>query len=105
MKEIKTDEEFTLKLEEELFIFIGKSKSCVVCDPMHQSLERLLEEYKLKGYYGYIDKLPLTRGIYTIFSAPTIMIFYKGKEILREAGFIEFNNVRKILKQCGNNGE
>ena len=98
MEEIKTDEEFNLKLKEELFIFIGKSKSCVVCDPMHITLEEILKEENLKGYFGYIEKLPLTRGSHTMLSAPIICIFYNGKEILREAGFINFGNVKRILK-------
>ncbi len=98
MKEVTNIEEFEKLSKQERFVFIGKSKSCAVCNPVQEKLIVMLEEFNTNGYFGYIENLPLIRGQYTIFTAPTILIFSYGKEVLRESGFIKFGNIKKVLE-------
>lgn len=97
MKEVKSIQEFEKLIKDDLFIFIGKNNTCVMCNPAKERLEKLLDSRGIEGYYGDIEELPLVRGMYTIFSAPTILIFSQKKEILRESGFINFDNITRLL--------
>lgn len=40
-------------------------------------------------------------GQYSVFSLPTVLIIYKGRENLRESRFINFNNIEKNLDYIG----
>lgn len=37
-------------------------------------------------------------GQYSVFTVPTILIIYKGREKLRESKFIDFNNIESNLE-------
>lgn len=58
----------------------------------------LADEYKVKILLIDIDKDPLIRGQYQVFSAPTVLIIRENKEMLRESKFIDFKNIKRLLE-------
>ncbi len=38
---------------------------------------------------------------YLVFTAPTVLLFHQGKEILRESRFISLENTERTLKMFG----
>lgn len=81
-----------------LSIFLAKSNGCGVCDITKVQLESLLKPYNIELHEVYIDEVPEFRGEHLVFTVPTVLLFSKGKEILRESRFIDLNKIERIIK-------
>lgn len=57
----------------------------------------LANEYDLDVLKVDLGSQPLIKGQFTVFSAPTVLLFSKGREILRESRFIDFEKIDKTL--------
>lgn len=59
---------------------------CGVCHALRPKVEELLsnEFPKIKFIHIEIDKSPTISGEYSVFSAPTLLVFFDGKEFLRK---------------------
>jgi thioredoxin-like negative regulator of GroEL len=70
--------------EEGLLIYFS-NESCSVCKVLRPKVSELLSHRfpKLSSYYVDIDKSPLLSGQYRIFTIPSILIFFQGKEYFR----------------------
>ncbi|RAP27494.1 hypothetical protein C2W64_00993 [Brevibacillus laterosporus] len=84
-------------------VFI-KSKNCGVCDAVEQKLDIWLlnEQHQnpLHAIKASIDKLPELSGRFLAFSGPTILVFVYGKEIYRQARFIQMQELSETLLQA-----
>jgi len=83
--------------EDEPFILYFSSKDCNVCQAVFPKLMNLVEVYPIKAAKIYIDELVEIAGQSLVFTVPTVLIFYDGKEILRESRFIDFEKVERTL--------
>ncbi|MFS0578868.1 hypothetical protein [Brevibacillus sp. 179-C9.3 HS] len=45
-----------------------------------------------------IEKAPFISGEFLVFTAPTILLFADGKEVFRQARFISFDELERVLK-------
>ena len=70
---------------------------CSVCTAVFPQLEALVEKtnYPLIKIDG--SKFPEVAGQYIVFTVPTILVMFEGKEVLRESRFIDFNKIERIL--------
>jgi thioredoxin-like negative regulator of GroEL len=74
------------------------SESCNVCKVIFPRLEDLLVSYpEIKAVRADIQELPLLSGEYNVFTIPCILAFADGKEILREARYIDLEKLRAQL--------
>lgn len=82
-----------------IMVFV-KGNDCGVCQAAEFRINNIMAKKfpKLKIYYLDITENPLFRGQHLIFTIPTILIFDKDKEILRESRIINFYNIEKLLK-------
>lgn len=79
-------------------LLLIKAKACGVCDAVLVKLQELLNEYTgVEASSVFIDEVPQISGEFLVFTAPTILVFFDGKEVLRESRFIRFSNIRGIL--------
>lgn len=62
------------------------SPNCGVCHALRPKVEELLSEKfpLIKFIHIEIDKSPGISGAYGVFSAPTLLVFFEGKEFLRK---------------------
>ncbi len=62
------------------------SPNCGVCNALRPKVEEMLsDEFPLiKFVHIEIDKSPGISGPYGVFSAPTLLVFFEGKEFLRK---------------------
>ncbi len=98
MKIIKNYSEFKTILANETFLVTAKTRNCSVCRAVsHQLSEILKEDTKISVYELYLEDIPLFQGQFLVFTVPTIMMFYEGKEILRESRFIDYMKIERIL--------
>ncbi|MDK2800294.1 MAG: hypothetical protein PWP27_1084 [Clostridiales bacterium] len=83
-----------------LSLILIKAKNCGVCDAVLVKLEQLVQKYpKIKSSIVSIEQVPEVSGNYLVFTAPTVLFFVEGKEVLRESRFIRFNELENVLKR------
>lgn len=60
--------------------------NCGVCHALRPKVEDLFSEKfpSIKFVHIEIDKSPDISGVYSVFSAPTLLVFFEGKEFLRK---------------------
>ena len=94
MIRLRTNDELNAALENDLIIILSKTEGCGVCNAVKDMLFKIKDDYKnVKFYEIYIEDVPLFQGQYLVFTVPTVLIMYQGKEVLRESRFV---NIRKI---------
>jgi thioredoxin-like negative regulator of GroEL len=95
---IKTKEQFEqLKSEEELIILYFSSEDCNVCQAVFPKLMNLVEDYPVKVAKIVTDEQMEIAGQLLVFTVPTVLIVYEGREILRESRFVDFQKVERTL--------
>jgi len=69
---------------------------------MLEKVNRLLKQYKNVGniVVSFEDMKEISAK-YLVFTAPTVLLFHQGKEILRESRFISLDNIERTLKMFG----
>lgn len=70
---------------------------CSVCHAMLPKLLSALEDYRTPVIEIDASLYPEIAGQQRIFVAPTVLVFYEGKEILRESRFIDIDKIQRLL--------
>lgn len=87
-----------LGTEDIALVSIG-TQDCSVCQAVKPRLLQLAETYKLPFFVLDAAKEPAAAGFFQAFTAPVVLLFYKGKELERQARFIDFYRLEKLLDQ------
>lgn len=96
---IKSINQFQELIKDNFVIIQAKSYNCSICTSVSNQLENLLSNYPSFSHHQiYIEDVLEFSGQYLVFTVPTIILFFNGKEILRESRFINFNNIKKLLE-------
>ncbi|MEN8157786.1 MAG: thioredoxin family protein [Bacteroidota bacterium] len=71
--------------QEQGLLLYFSNDSCNVCKVLKPKVAELLKEKFPKIRFGYIDtdKSPVLAGQYRVFTIPTILLFFEGKEQAR----------------------
>lgn len=85
-----------LKREKENLVFFDTT-SWGVGKAVFPKLMDLARVYKLDVLRVDMDSHPLIKGQFTVFSAPTVLLFSEEREILRESKFIDFERLVRTL--------
>ena len=107
-KEFETIDEDIEKLEEKITdnrlqaVFLT-AKNCSVCTVDKPIVEKIATKYEFPTYIAEADKSPEIIGQLNAFSAPTIILYYEGKEIHRQAKIINFQEIEKRVRQVQEN--
>ena len=77
------------------------SDSCSVCKVLKPKVEELLQEQfpKILSRYVDIEKSPVISGQFRIFTIPTILIFFEGKEQLRYSRNISMHQLEESISR------
>ncbi|MCP1122173.1 thiol reductase thioredoxin [Bacillus sp. AFS018417] len=100
MKQFSNIEELTAYIEQQplLLLFI-KTEDCGVCDVMLEKITQLLEHHSnVERIVVSLEDMREISGQYLVFTAPTVLLFHGGKEIVRESRFISLENINRILQ-------
>ena len=83
-----------------LCLFYVKAPDCGVCNVMHSTVERLVEDYpQLLSFYTDITEEPLIASRFLVYAGPTILLILEGKEVYRSSRFIDLEELeRKIIQ-------
>ena len=79
-------------IRENKFVMVYfSSDGCNVCENILPRLEEILKKHsKVMSAHVEVQNLPSVASVCGVFTIPTIIIFLEGKEILRQARFINF---------------
>lgn len=85
-------------INKEFVMVIAKSHTCTACNSILGMLEQNVPNLnQIEIYNIYIDDMDQFRGEHLIFSVPTVLIFSKGKELLRESRYINYSKVTRLI--------
>lgn len=95
---IHSKEHLEQRMADELpFILYFSSEDCNVCQSVFPKLINIINAYSIKVAKVDVAKHREIAGQLLIFTLPTILIMYEGREILRESRFIDFQRVERAL--------
>jgi len=95
-------DELNTKLKEELALVIYfSSPSCNVCHVLRPKLMEALEnEYPAIGrYHTDIALTPEIAAHFQVFSAPTIIVFFEGREFIRKGRAMSVDGLLQEIKR------
>jgi thioredoxin-like negative regulator of GroEL len=88
MTEVSSYQEIqALADKNEAVLFYLSFPSCGVCKSIQPKVKKLVEDNfpRLPMYYVDIDKIAEARGQLSVFSVPAILVYFGGREMVREA--------------------
>lgn len=100
-KEITSFEEFeSLKCEPALLAYFS-TEACNVCKVLKPKVVDLLEKEfpEMKMAYVKSDVLPEVAGQNRIFAAPTILVFFDGREYIRKSRSIGIGELKEAISR------
>ncbi len=88
MKELGSyDELIRLMQQEKAALFYFSTPDCGVCKSIKPKVISLVQEHfpLLKLYYINTEAVPEARGQFSVYSVPVVLVFFQGREYIREA--------------------
>ncbi len=87
--------------ESPLCLFFIKAPDCGVCTVMLEKVGKLADRFpSMSSFYTDIREEPLIAGRFLVFSGPTVLLLYEGKEIYRGSGFINMEELEMKIEVC-----
>ncbi|MFC4771847.1 thioredoxin family protein [Enterococcus hermanniensis] len=83
-------------------VFIS-SPTCSICHVDEPKVRQLAADYHIPFYHLSIIEDPELAGFFEVLTVPAVLIYHEGKEVARQARFIDFNNLEKLLIELPKN--
>lgn len=100
--EIQSFDEFLkLKNEEPALLAYFSTEICNVCKVLKPKVSELVQNEfpKIKLIYIKSDKLPELAAQNQVFAAPTILVFFEGKEYIRKSRNIGISELQREIER------
>lgn len=62
----------------------------------------LSDKFEIEAFQFHIEDVPMASGQLSIYTAPTIMLYYKGSEYHRQSRIIDFRQLEYRINQITN---
>ncbi|MDK4351507.1 thioredoxin family protein [Enterococcus thailandicus] len=72
---------------------------CSVCHAIEPRLQKLLTSFDIPALHLDTHEIPEVASTFEVLTVPVILIFHKGKEIARQARFIDLEKIEFLLTQ------
>lgn len=97
--EISSFEEFEELKKEPALLAYFSTEACNVCKVLKPKVQQLLENEfpQIKMAYVKSDLLPGVAGQNRIFAAPTILVFFDGREYIRKSRYIGISELQEAI--------
>lgn len=100
MKELKSYEEIQSVIENNnLFLLYAAGRNCGVCQADSPRIKVLADKYGIETFAFFIEDVPMASGQLSIYTAPTVMIYYSGSEYHRQSRIIDFRELEHRISQ------
>lgn len=71
--------------------------NCSVCHAVQPRVEQMFADHKLPMYALDALEYQEVAGTFQVMTAPAILVFYQGKEVHRQARFINFKQLETLV--------
>ena len=90
-----------LKIDEEAFLVYFSHEKCNVCKVLKPKIEELLkiEFPKIKMFYADTVLTPEIAAQNSLFTVPTILVYFDRKEFIRKSRNIGINELQKAIER------
>lgn len=85
--------------QEEIALVYASSPTCSVCHVDYPKVKEIADRLKIMSYHVDVEKMPMAAGQLSLFSVPTVILYYKGKEYHRQARIIDFRELEYRMQQ------
>lgn len=86
--------------EHDLALLFFYGQQCSVCHAVLPQIKPIVERFSsIETMQADVEKLPEISGEYTVFTIPVVLLFVKGKEVMRFARFIEKKKLEEQLEK------
>lgn len=100
MQYLNSVSEIEVKINaQQLTLIYASIPTCSVCFADEPRAEHLAQKHSVEIYHVDTLQTPMARGYLNLFAAPVIMLFYAGKELHRQAKFIDFKELEYRIVQ------
>jgi len=101
MNSLNSIDDIKYFIKENKFVMLYfSSDGCNVCDVILPRLEELLKKHsKVMSGHVEIQNMPSVASVFGIFTIPAIILFLEGKEILRQARYINFLDLEEKIQR------
>lgn len=90
-------------MENKIALLYFTSQNCSVCVALLPKIKEFLKKYSnIANAKVEINEVQLAVGKYSIFTAPTIIMFIEGKEVIRESRFISIIELQEKIRRLIN---
>lgn len=92
-----------IKENELAFVFISR-EDCGVCHAIQPQVQEILK-YLPRIHSVQVDagKVPEVAGQFQVLTVPALLLFADGKEVMREARFVQMSELEKKFTQIAEN--
>lgn len=100
--EIQSSAEFEqIRNEDEAVLAYFSTDACNVCKVLKPKVDDLVQSHfpKIKMVYVKTDLLPDIAAAHTVFVAPTILVFFHGREYIRKSRNIALSDLKKDIER------
>lgn len=98
MNDLITYEKIQECINDDFTMIIAKTHTCGACKSISSLLENNVPSLSsIITKNVFIDDMEKFRGDHLIFTVPTILIFSKGKELLRESRYIDYSKIERLI--------
>ncbi|ANB59496.1 thioredoxin family protein [Anoxybacteroides amylolyticum] len=81
------------------FLYISKTH-CSVCHALLPKVQKVMAEFpKIQMAFVNVDNVPNIAGHLSILTAPVLILYVDGKEVLREARFVHVEQFKKKVEK------
>lgn len=85
-------------------VFIS-SETCSICHVDEPKVRKLAEEASIPFHHLDILQEPELAGFFEVLTVPAVLVYHDGKEIARQARFIDFTTLNELLQQLPKDSE
>lgn len=92
-----TQQYHDLMVSEKPSVLYFSTPHCSVCHAMLPKVLQALDPYPIDVVQIDAETYPDLAGQARIFVAPTVLVIYEGKEVLRESRFIDLDKITRLI--------
>lgn len=88
----------TIASEPYMLVYV-KTPNCSVCHADLPRVQKIVDDLQATAYQINASKMPEAVGQLSLFTSPTTLLFYEGKEYHRQARIIDFEELAYRIEQ------
>lgn len=104
MKQIYNYEKLLIEIQRlNTVLLYTTSPGCSVCHADYPKVEKIADAFNVPALHIDVKEVPEAAGQMNLFSSPTLILYFEGKEFHRQARIIDFDVLNYRIEQLKNN--